>query len=317
MLCGVPTLHSPRSPVWPEIMLRFAAVLLPKSMRPSRGSDTGRAPRCEPVLHGFRNGARQAIESAAFERFITAVIVINAVTLGLETSTGAMRFAGPLLLALDTLALLIFTLEIGLKLAVYRMRFFRRSWNVFDFVIVAISLVPSAGPLSVLRALRILRALRLVSLIPQMRTVVGALLRALPGMGSIVAVLVLIFYVAAVMTTKLFGAGFPQWFGSIGESMYSLFQIMTLESWSMGIVRPVMEVYPFAWAFFVPFIIITSFAVLNLFIALIVNSMQSIHERSLEVAESDARHAHVEREALSRQINELAAEIRELRRQLG
>lgn len=264
----------------------------------------------------WRVRARHLVESVAFERFITAVIAVNAVTLGLETWPPAMQLAGPVLLALDTLALAIFTIEIGLKLAVYRGRFFRHSWNVFDFTVVAIALIPSAGPLSVLRALRILRALRLISIVPQMRTVVGALFRALPGMGAIVAVLLLLFYVAAVMTTKLFGERFPQWFGSIGESMYTLFQVMTLESWSMGIVRPVMDAYPFAWAFFVPFIIITSFAVLNLFIALIVNSMQSVHERSLEVAEAEARHAHDEREALSGQIAELAAEIRDLRRQL-
>lgn len=264
----------------------------------------------------WRVRLRHLVESAAFERFITVVIAINAVTLGLETWPPAMQLAGPVLLALDTLALSIFTIEIGLKLAVYRGRFFRHSWNVFDFTVVAIALIPSAGPLSVLRALRILRALRLISIVPQMRTVVGALFRALPGMGAIVAVLLLLFYVAAVMTTKLFGERFPQWFGSIGESMYTLFQVMTLESWSMGIVRPVMDAYPFAWAFFVPFIIITSFAVLNLFIALIVNSMQSVHERSLEVAEAEARHAHDEREALSGQIAELAAEIRDLRRQL-
>lgn len=289
--------------------------LLPRAGRSALFAGKKGRPRGDESS-GLRERARRFVESAGFERFVTAVIAVNAVTLGLETWPAAMRVAGPLLLALDTLALAIFTLEISLKLSVYRGRFFRHSWNVFDFTVVAIALLPAAGPLSVLRALRILRALRLISIVPQMRTVVGALFRALPGMGSIVAVLLLLFYVAAVMTTKLFGATFPQWFGSIGESMYSLFQIMTLESWSMGIVRPVMDAYPFAWAFFVPFIIITSFAVLNLFIALIVNSMQSVHERSLEIAEAEARHAHDEREALSGQIADLAAEIRELRRQL-
>ena len=167
--------------------------------------------------------------------------------------------------------------------------------------------------MSVLRALRIMRVLRLISIVPQMRTVVGALFGALPGMGSIVAVLLLVFYVAAVMATKLFGADFPEWFGSVGGSMYSLFQVMTLESWSMGIVRPVMEQYPHAWIFFVPFIIATSFTVLNLFIALIVNSMQSLHSQTTDSVRSEAAIAHDEREALARQVEVLTAEVRRMR----
>ena len=158
-----------------------------------------------------------------------------------------------------------------------------------------------------------MRVLRLVSVVPQMRAVVGALFRSLPGMGSIVAVLMLVFYIAAVMATKLFGEGFPQWFGSIGESMYSLFQIMTLESWSMGIVRPVMEQYPAAWAFFVPFIVVTSFTVLNLFIALIVNSMQSLQAKTNESLRAEADMAHDERAMLLDRIEVLADEVRRLR----
>ena len=149
-----------------------------------------------------------------------------------------------------------------------------------------------------------------------MRKVVGALFYALPGMGSIVCVLALVFYISAVMATNLFGGEFPHWFGSVGESMFSLFQIMTLESWSMGIVRPVMEVYPKAWAFFVPFIVITSFSVLNLFIALIVNSMQIFSAETSEEIHEEAAIAQQERENLSQQIGDLAAEVRRLRKQL-
>ena len=256
------------------------------------------------------------VESRGFALAVTIVIAINAMTLGLETWPLAMQVASPLLLALDRAALWFFTVEIGLKIWLYRGRFFRDAWGIFDFVIVAIAWVPSAGPLSVLRALRIIRALRLLAIVPQMRTVIGALFRALPGMGSVIAVLGLVFYVAAVMATKLFGADFPDWFGSIGASMYSLFQIMTLESWSMGIVRPVMQQYPYAWLFFVPFIIITSFAVLNLFIALIVNSMQSMQSETNENVRAQAQVAHDEREALSRQIEALTVEIRQVREAL-
>ena len=169
---------------------------------------------------GIREQLRAVVESRGFGLTITAVIIVNALTLGLETWPPAMAAAGPYLLAIDSAALWIFTFELGLKLWVYRGRFFGDAWNVFDLAIVAVAWVPSAGPLSVLRALRIMRVLRLLSVVPQMRTVVGALFRALPGMGSVVAVLALVFYVAAVMATKLFGAAFPEWFGSIGAGLY-------------------------------------------------------------------------------------------------
>ncbi len=259
---------------------------------------------------------RSIVESRGFSLTITTVIIINALTLGLETSPQAMAVAGPYLLALDSAALWIFTIELSLKLWLYRSRFFGDAWNVFDFAIVAIAWVPTAGPLSVLRALRIMRVLRLISVVPQMRNVVGALFKALPGMGSIVAVLILIFYVAAVMATKLFGAEFPELFGNIGASMYSLFQIMTLESWSMGIVRPVMEVYPGAWMFFVPFIVATTFTVLNLFIALMVNSMQALHSETNESVREQAEMAHDERLALTRQVEALTEEVRRMREAL-
>ena len=247
------------------------------------------------------------VEHRRFSHFISVVIAINAVTLGLETSPVWMERAGSLLLTIDRLALSIFTVEIVLKLLVYRGRFFRDPWNVFDFIIVAIALFPASGAFSVLRALRILRALRLLSVVPQMRFVVGALLSSIPGMGSIAAVLGLVFYIAAVMATKLFAATHPLWFGSVSESMYTLFQVMTLESWSMGIVRPVMEAHPWAWAFFVPFIIVTSFAVLNLFIALIVNSLQTLHDAEAAVEKSS------EEMALATEIKALRAELAELR----
>ena len=260
---------------------------------------------------------REFVESRAFNAFVTAVIIVNAITLGLETSPAIVASFGTMLHVADTAALWIFTAELLLKLHVYRGRFFRDGWNVFDFAIVTIAWIPAAGPLSVLRALRIMRILRLVSIVPSMRKVVGALFGALPGMGSIVLVLMLVFYISAVMATNLFGEHFPDFFGNVGASMFSLFQIMTLESWSMGIVRPVMDVYPHAWAFFVPFIIVTSFTVLNLFIALIVNSMQSLNAETAEEIHEEAEIAHDEREALALQISELSQEVRKLRRQVA
>ncbi|MCC6006858.1 MAG: ion transporter [Rhodobacteraceae bacterium] len=215
---------------------------------------------------------------------IIGVIAFNALLLGLETSGRVMESAGPLITMLDRLCLGIFVVEILLKLYAHRLRFFTSGWNLFDFIIVGISLVPATGGLTVLRALRILRVLRVVSVTPRLRRVVEGFLTALPGMGSVFLLMSLIFYIGAVMATNLFAASFPQWFGTIGRSAYSLFQVMTLESWSMGIVRPVMEVYPYAWAFFVPFIMMTTFAVVNLLVGLIVNSMQDAHAEESNAA---------------------------------
>ncbi|WP_425044935.1 ion transporter [Primorskyibacter sp. S87] len=217
------------------------------------------------------------LENPRFGRFITLVILFNAILLGLETSPTVMDYAGGLISVLDKICLTIFVVEIALKLICYRGKFFLNGWNLFDFVIVGVAILPGAQSLSVLRALRILRVLRVISVAPRLRRVVEGFITALPGMASVFLLMAIIFYIGAVMATKLFGASFPHWFGSLGLSAYSLFQIMTLESWSMGIVRPVMEVYPYAWGFFVPFIMITTFAVVNLLVGLIVNSMQDAH----------------------------------------
>lgn len=224
------------------------------------------------------------LETSLVRNGVTAVIVFNAVLLGMETSGSIMSAIGPLVIALDTLCLTIFVLELLLKFYAQRFGFFRSGWNVFDFIIVGISLLPGAQTFSVLRALRILRLLRVVSVTPSLRRVVEGFLKALPGMGSVFLLMGMIFYIGAVMATKLFGASFPEWFGDLGNSAYSLFQIMTLESWSMGIVRPVMEIYPAAWAFFVPFIMVTTFAVVNLLVGLIVNSMQDAHAEESNAA---------------------------------
>lgn len=244
------------------------------------------------------------------ERTIMLLIVLNAIILGLETSPTAMAAAGPALKMADHIILGIFVLELAVRMIVHGAKFWRDPWSLFDFGVVGIALVPATGNLSVLRALRIIRALRLISAIKSMRRVVGGLMHAIPGMGSIVALLGLVFYVFSVMATKLFGGDFPQWFGTIGESAYSLFQIMTLESWSMGIVRPVMEVHSWAWAFFVPFILITSFTVLNLFIGIIVDAMQTQHEA--EAAEDQAT-TKAELDEILEEVRALRAEVKSLR----
>ena len=229
-------------------------------------------------LTGQRAIIAQFVEGPYFTIFITGLILINAVTLGLETDKDMVNTYGEVLHWLDSVILVIFTLELSLKFYAYRLSFFKSGWNLFDLTIVTIAWLPTSGALAVLRALRILRVLRLISVVPQMRRVVSAIGHSIPGMVSVVGVLCLIFYVAAVLATKLFGTHqdpfMQEWFGTISASAYTLFQIMTLESWSMGVVRPTMVLFPWAWAFFLPFIIITSFAVLNFFIGIIVDSMQ-------------------------------------------
>lgn len=226
----------------------------------------------QPGSSNARERLRAFIEHRRVQGAITALILINAALLGLETWPAAMAAAGGPILALDTAILSVFVAEIALRLYVHRRAFWRDPWSVFDFAVVAIALLPATGQLAVLRALRVLRVLRLLTMVPSMRRVVGALLAAIPGLGSIALVLLIVYYVFAVIATNLFAADYPEWFGHLGRSLYTLFQVMTLESWSMGIARPVMENFPYAWAFFVSFILVATFTMLNLFIAIIVNA---------------------------------------------
>ncbi|WP_166838096.1 ion transporter [Rheinheimera pleomorphica] len=261
----------------------------------------------------LRERCRQFIENSLVQRTLLALILINAVILGMETMPGVMAAFGSYLLALDKAILVVFVVEIAIRLFVHRLAFFKDGWSVFDFIVVGIALVPASGPFAVLRALRVLRVLRVLTFVPSMRKIVGALIQSLNGMLSIAMVLALIYYVAAVMVTKLFGQAFPDWFGSLGASLYTLFQIMTLESWSMGIARPVMEQFPYAWAFFVPFILIATFTMLNLFIAVIVNAVQSMHDEEHK-AEHDADVAT--QHQLLVQMQQLQQELVQLRTEL-
>jgi voltage-gated sodium channel len=248
------------------------------------------------------------LESPGFNRFIIGVILANAVTLGLEAVPEIYAQYGPILKAIDRTFLAIFVVELVLKLIAYRARFFGSAWNWFDALIVIVSLVPNAGPWSVLRALRLFR---LFSAVAAMRSVVEALLKALPGMGAIVAVLGVVFYVAAIVATQLFGRdpALTERFGSIFDSAYTLFRVMTLDGWT-EISDEVMARFPLAWLFFLPFIVLTSFAVLNLFIAVIVEALGKQKE-SETAADPVARQADVK--ALTHQVEALRAEIAALR----
>ncbi|WIM06262.1 MAG: ion transporter [Candidatus Nitricoxidivorans perseverans] len=263
---------------------------------------------------GGRARARAWIEQPRVQNVVIVLILLNAALLGLETSAGAMAVAGGLIVGIDRAILAVFVVEIAVRLYAHRAAFWRDPWSVFDFAVVAIALIPATGPLSVLRALRVLRVLRLLTMVPSMRRVVGALLGAIPGLGSIALVLLIIYYVFAVIATNLFAAAHPEWFGDLGRSLYTLFQIMTLESWSMGIARPVMEHFPYAWTFFIPFILVATFTMLNLFIAIIVNAMQSYTEAEQHDAKEavEAARKHIEAD-LHAEMRQLREDIRELK----
>ena len=273
-------------------------------------------------LTGNRKWVADLVERPACVGIITGLILLNAVTLGLETDKSVMASFSSLLITLDYGILIAFTIELAAKFYAYRLDFFKSGWNIFDLLIVVISWMPSSGPFAILRALRILRILRLLSVVPQLRRVISAIGHSIPGMISVIGVLSIIFYVSAVLSTKIFGQhpdpNMQEWFGSIAASAYTLFQIMTLESWSMGIVRPTMELFPYSWIFFVPFIIVTSFAVLNLFIGIIVDAMQTSHEGPREDDREDIKEfTHDEVASLHRRLDELQQSIAQLNEALG
>jgi len=243
------------------------------------------------------------VESTKFQNAIITLIIINAIILGMETSEYLMANWGGFLKAVDTLILKVFIVEIILRLYAHRLNFFKSAWNVFDLAVVAVTLVPASEAFAALRALRVLRVLRLISVVPTMRRVIEGLLSAIPGIASVATIMMLFFYVFAVLGTHLYGATFPDWFGGLGKTMYTLFQIMTLESWSMGIVRPVMEEHPTAWLFFISYILVTTFTMLNLFIAVIVNAM---HNSTDEEAAEDRAEL---KQALSTEMKQMEKRI--------
>jgi voltage-gated sodium channel len=266
---------------------------------------------CQPLKYKIN----QLVDHSFFKKFIMGLIIVNAVILGLETSPKVMELVGRELQLFDQVVIVIFCIELGLRVYAKSLQFFRDPWGIFDLMVVAITLVPSNEALTVLRALRVVRVFRLVSTIPRLRRIVAALLHAVPGVGAIIVLLLIVFYVFSVITTKIFGQNFPDWFGSLGDSMFTLFQIMTLESWSMGIVRPVMEIYPWAWVLFVAFIVLSSFTVLNLFIAIIIDSMQTLNERKQndEIGEMEVDKIYAVEE-YNKELQIIRREIEDLKR---
>jgi voltage-gated sodium channel len=261
----------------------------------------------------FMNVIARLLANPLTERVILGLIILNAITLGLETSPSIMERAGALLHALDQAILTVFVVELLARMAVHRLLFFRDPWSLFDLAVVGIALVPATESLSVLRALRILRVLRLISVVPSLRRVVGGLVRAMPGMGSILLLLCLIFYVFSVMGAKLFGTTHPELFGGLGQTAYTLFQVMTFDDWSAGVVKPVMEEHPFAWFFFIAFILVSTFMALNLFIGVVVGALDA--ETAAEAPK--LTHPAGSEERLFEELKALRGEITILRAEIA
>ena len=236
-----------------------------------------------------RRKALDIVENSTFKNTITVLIILNAITLGMDTMDDLPDALRTAFRFFDIFVLGVFVVELALKIYAWRLEFFKNGWNIFDFVVVAVSLVPHAQAFQVLRSLRVLRVLRLLHVVPMMKRIVEALFSALPGMGAIIAVLALIVYAGAVMATTLYGKtddpDVYALFHDLPASAFTLFQVMTMDGWRNEVVQKVMDDgHPLAWIFFLVFIFLASFAILNLFIALIVEALQSEAEAQAEEA---------------------------------
>lgn len=242
------------------------------------------------------------IDSRWFQFGMLAVICANAAVLGLQTSPMIAAACNGWLERIDKWCIVVFTVEIALKLVVYRWRFWCSAWNLFDFAVVAVSLVPDMGMFSLARLFRVLRVFRLVSGVRHLRIILSAILKSIPGVSWAGLLLLLVYYVYGIIGTNLFGAVFPDWFGTLGKSVYSLFQVMTLESWSMGIARPVMAAFPYAWVFFVTYILISSFIVMNIVVGIVLNSIGDCFKNEASDDAVTTEDAIAELEKLKRQV---------------
>ncbi len=258
------------------------------------------------ALSPWRQTVQAVVMHKKVQLFLIGLILLNAALMGLETSPSMVAQYGTWLTLADEIILFIFVAEIAALLFVRRMSFFKDPWSVFDFIVIAIALVPASGPFAVMRALRVLRVLRLFTKVPSLQKVIAGLFAAIPGLSSVGMVMGLIFYVSGVLATNLFSQDFPETFGTLGLSLYTLFQVMTGDGWSDSVARPIMEVFPYAWIFFVIFILISTFVILNLFIAVIVDA--SNHE-----AEAAAR---AERDGLRTRLDRLLDEVAEIKQKL-
>lgn len=260
--------------------------------------------------------ARRIVEDGRFNGFIVGVIVVNAVLVGLETSEDLVVRHGALFELVNMAIIIVFVVELAIRMASYWPRplgFFRDGWNVFDFTVVALSLLPAAGSFAtVARLARLLRVVRLVSVLPELRLIVGTMLRSFGSMVGVVLLLALVMYVYAVLGYHLFGAVDPAHWGDLGTAIRTLFETLTLEGWP-ELQAAVITQVPLAWLFFGSFIVIAVFVVVNLFIAVILNNLETVKAEQVaeEMREPDAEDDLLLRvEAIRIELGELEARLR-------
>ena len=237
--------------------------------------------------------ARRIAESPRFQQFILVVILVGAIVIGVETSATLTARFGAVIAAFEMLIQAVFVTEIAIRVFAHWPRplaFFRDGWNVFDFVVVTASLLPQAGPFAmVARLARLLRVTRLVSVFPELRLIIGTMVRSIPSMGHVIVLLTLLLYVYAVLGFHFFRQADPEHWGSLAAALLTLFQVLTLEGW-VEIQSEVLEVQPWAWLYFSSFVFVAVFVVVNLFIAVVINNLESVkHEQQID---SDRESAH-------------------------
>ena len=251
----------------------------------------------------------------AFHDAVLVLIIANAAVMGLETSPAVMREAGPLLLVAGAITQALFVLEIAIRLAAFwprPQRFFRDGWNAFDFSVVAASLLPQSGPFAtVARLARVLRAARLISSWGELRLIIATMLRSIPSMGHVVALLVLLLYVYGVLGVHIFRDADPTHWGSLSRAVSSLFQILTLEGW-VEIQKTSLTAFPWAWIFYWSFILVAVFVVMNLFIAVVINNLEAARDDENARRESTRRPKDVGVRAAG-DAHDFAGELRDIR----
>jgi voltage-gated sodium channel len=254
------------------------------------------------------------VKSKFFSGFILFSVLVNSIALGLMTSPAVIDATGDLFFIIDKVCLYIFVLEAILKLIVFRLGYFSRGWNWFDFIIVFCSIIADFEVLSSFRALRIVRvfrALKFISNIKKLQIIVSAIGHSLPSIAWTSLLMTLIYYIFSVVGTMLFAEAFPDWFGSIPRTMYTLFQIMTLDGWSMDMCRPIMETYPYAWIYFVPFVTISAFIVLNIVVGIVVNSISEVSSQM-----SSSKQGDPTKEEIINEIQEVRKHLSKLEKSL-
>ena len=255
-----------------------------------------------------KNKAAVIVESKKFERFILIIIILNTICLGLDTVDFFVNNARSILETLNSVFIGIFVVEAALKLLAWRGRYFKEGWNIFDFCIIVISLIPAGGVFSgirILRILRILRSLRMISSLKPLRKIVQALIASLPGIGWTGVLMILVYYIYAIMGIQLYGADWPEQFGAFPQSFVTLFSLATMEGWQ-DTVFPYTDANAANWIYFLSFLILSSFILLNLIVGIVVDN---IDKASREDENEDE-------DAMSIPLSELSGEIKKLREQL-